>query len=73
MPRKQRFKPSRKPKPLNEEIGSSASPPQTRVASSDRTDGVPSRERQEHGPDASEVNPSGEAARVSGVHSERQG
>ena len=71
MPRTQRFKPSRKPKPLNEEIGSSASPPQTRVASSDRTDGVPARERQERGPDAAEVNPSGDAARVSGVHRER--
>ncbi len=73
MPRKQRFKPSRKPKPLNEEIGSSASPPQTRVASSDRSDGLPARERQERGADSSEVHPSSDAARVSGVHSERQG
>lgn len=70
MPRKQRFKPSRKPKPLNEEIGSSASPSQTRVASSDRTVGLPSRERQERGPEPSEA---GDAARVIGVHSERQG
>lgn len=73
MPRTPRFKPSRKPRPSNEELGSSASPPQPRVASSDRADGVPSRERQERGPDAAEATPSGDAARVSGVHRERQG
>lgn len=70
MPRKQRFKPSRKPKQMNEESGPSASPPQPRVASSDRTDGVPARERQEHGPDGAE--PSG-AARAGSAQREHQG
>jgi len=73
MPRKQRFKPSRKPQPLNEENPTPHSPPQTRGRSTRPPDGLPSRERQERGSDASEAKPSGDAARVSGVHSDRQG
>lgn len=65
MPRKQRFKPSRKPKPMNEEVGKPSVEQQTQGNSGER---LPEREEREIHPDDSE---SEGLDRVNGMEGDR--
>lgn len=67
MPRKQRFKPSRKPKPTNEEVGTSPIDQQTRAPNAGER--IPERERQEIVPEDLE---GADLGRVNGSPTERQ-